>query len=133
MGVNTLTFKEWAGSGTPDVTVDWLVSQLGDKPVAGGRVIQLKITRKSDNRSSRLKMMAELNQRNRTLAWGFTQLTQISEHPSINNPRLRVRTITVLTSVAVADLQYIGGGEETITFIANKKSEFEIPIGIIGP
>ena len=133
MGVNTLTFKEWAGSGTPDVKVDWHASQLGTRAAVGGSVIELKITRKSDTRSGRLKMMAELNKRNRTLAWGFTEIIQISEHPSIDNHRLLVRTIVVLTSVAVADVRFLGGNEEEITFISNKKSEIAIPIGLVGP
>jgi hypothetical protein len=132
MGAHTITFKEWAGSGTPDVTVEWLASQGGDRPTAGGG-FKLKITRRSDNRSSRLGMMAELNKRNNTLAWGFTQITQIFEHPSIDNNRLLLRTITVYTSVAVADYRPLGTNEEEITFIANKRSEYAIPIGVVGP
>jgi len=78
-------------------------------------------------------MMAELNKRNRTLSWGFTEITQVSEHVSMDNHRLMVRSITVLTSVAVAEFRYLGGNEEEITFIANKKSEIAIPIGFVGP
>ncbi len=131
MGAHTLTFKGWGGSGTPDVTVDWLVSQLGTRPVAGGRAIQLKITRRSDGRSTRLGMMAEMNKRNGTLAWGFTQITQISEHASMDDQRRRVRTITVFTGVAVADYRRLGANEEEITFVANKKGEYSIPIGTV--
>lgn len=108
-------------------------SGIGPVPVTGGRGFQLKITRRSDNRSSRLGMMAELNKRNKTLAWGFTQITHIFEHPSIDNDRLLLRTITVFTSVAVADYRRLGANEEEITFIANKKSEYAIPIGVVGP
>lgn len=133
MGANTLTFKEWAGSGTPDVTVDWRASQLGTRPVRGGNAIELKITRKSDTRSTRLKMMSELNKRNNTLAWGFTEITKVFEHPSMDNHRLKMRTIVILTSVAVADVRYLPGNEEEITFIANKKSEYSIPVGVYGP
>jgi len=115
------------------VKVDWSASSLGTRPAVGGSVIELKITRKSDTRSSRLKMMAELNKRNRTLSWGFTEITQVSEHVSMDNHRLMVRSITVLTSVAVAEFRYLGGNEEEITFIANKKSEIAIPIGFVGP
>jgi hypothetical protein len=133
MGSNSLTFKNWRGTGTPDLTVEWRSSSMGSRYIAGNHVTQLTITRKSDGHSGRLGMMAELNKRNRTLAWGFGEMTHVSEHESIDNHRLKMRTITVLIEVGVQNFKYEGPGVETITFIANKKSEVVIPIGVIGP
>lgn len=131
--MGSLTIKEWLGTKTPDLKVDWRASVVGEQNFGTRRSVKLQITRKSDQHSGRFRMMAQLNKSNGTLSWGFLEMTHISEHRSIDNHSILMRTMIVFSEVGVQNFEYGADNEETITFIANKKSEFSFPIGMAGP
>ena len=129
MGEHSLTIKEWTGTGTPDLKIDWKVAKTTTKLSVGGTLEMLEITRKSDSHSSRFAMMANLNKTNHTLSWGFPEAVFTMDMP-VAGAKYLERTVTVYTGVAVGDFAYLTDKEETITLYASKKSnDFTFPIG----
>lgn len=121
MGEHSFTIKGWLGTGTPDLKLYWKAAVTGEQSSGGTGRVKLKITRNVDLHSSRLSMMAQLNKQNGSLSWGFLEATMISDMPAMDW-KGNARTITVFFELAVAEYVYWGNNEETITFIANRKS-----------
>jgi hypothetical protein len=117
MGEHTLTIKEWAGTGTPDLKIEWKAAGTGTQNTPSGPIEKLQITRKSDSHSSRFAMMANLNKSNHTLSWGFPEAVLIMDMPAAGAKYLE-RTVTVYSGVAVGDFAYLADKEETITLYA---------------
>ena len=129
MGEHSLTIKEWTGTGTPDLKLEWKAAKTSTKYSVSGPLEMLEITRKSDGHSSRFAIMANLNKSNHTLSWGFPEAVFVSDMPAMGAKYLE-RTVTVFTAVAVGDFVFLADKEESITMYASKKSsDYTFPIG----
>jgi len=128
---HTLTIKEWTGTGTPDLKIEWTTAMSATNFTVTGSIEKLELRRQSDSHSSRFAMMANLNKTNNTLSWGFPEATYISDMPGMGSKFLE-RTVRVYSGVAVGDFAYLADKEEMITFYASKKtSDFTFPIGVL--
>ena len=82
MGEHSLTIKEWTGTGTPDLKLEWKAVKTSTKYSVSGPLEMLEITRKSDGHSSRFAIMANLSKSNHTLSWGYPEAVFVSDVPA---------------------------------------------------
>lgn len=116
----TLTIKDWHGSSSINFQVGTFM--LMEKVRQGKRTERLTIWRKPDQFSSRLGMMAELNKRNRTLSWGFNEMSLTIENFSDQGVFVSIKTIS-FSGIAVENSKLVND-EEELTFVFNRKGEF---------
>lgn len=121
---NTLTIKEWLGTGTGNINFEVGSFALIEKSRGGNKTYQLILNRKPDQYSSRLGMMANLNKSNKTLSWGFLEIILTIEKFSDQGTFISKRVLNFFNGVGVADSRAVDKFEEEITFVSNKKGEF---------
>lgn len=83
---------------------------------------KLTVWRKPDQFSSRLGMMAHLNKNNKTLSWGFNEMSLTIENFS-DQGIFVFRRIISFSGIAVEDSKLVSD-EEEVTFVFNRKGEF---------
>lgn len=121
---NTLTIKDWSGTGTGNISFEVGGFALIEKSRGGRKIYQLIVNRKPDRHSSRLGMMANLNKTNRTLSWGFLEMNLTIEIFSDQGAFVSKRVFNFFDGVGVAESRAVDKFEEEVTFISNKKGEF---------
>lgn len=121
---NILQIKDWLGTGTGDLKLEIGSYMLIERTFTSRKIQKLVVNRKPDRHSSRFGMMANLNKRNNTLSWGFSEMSLIIEETSDKGAIISTR-IYDFVSIGVENSR-INGDDEEITFVFNKKSEFSI-------
>ncbi len=116
-----LTIKDWLGTGTGSINIevaDFLIERFG----SARRIIQkLTVSRKPDQYSSRLGMMANLNKNSRSLSWGFVSMTLTVDEFSDAGVLITRKTFN-FTGIAVENTLTLGEFE-VVTFVFNQKGE----------
>lgn len=116
-----LTIKDWLGTGTGDLKLkikDFSIERFGSVPQT---IQKMKITRKPDQYSSRLGMMANLNKNSRSLSWGFAKMNLKVDEFSDRGALITHREFNFV-SIAVENLLTLGEFEE-ITFVLTQQGE----------
>ena len=121
---NILEIKDWLGTGTGNLKLEISSYMLIERIFPSKKIQKLVVNRKPDRYSSRFGMMANLNKRNNTLSWGFSEMSLIIEETSDKGAIISTR-IYDFVSIGVENSR-INGDDEEITFVFNKKSEFAI-------
>jgi len=128
----TLTIKDWSGKGRGGITIEVGGFMLIERSFGAKKLQKLVVSRQPDRFSSRFGMMAGLNKSNRTLSWGFTEMSLTIEDFSDTGAILSSQTYD-FSGIAVADSR-INGEDEELTFIFNRKSLFVISgVVVSGP
>ncbi|MEZ5428623.1 MAG: hypothetical protein R2747_20420 [Pyrinomonadaceae bacterium] len=116
-----LTIKDWLGTNTGNIALEIGAYMLIERVFDRQKQLKLVVNRKPDRYSSRFGMMANLNRRNRSLSWGFTEMTLRIEDYS-DAGAFVYQKVLVFSGVAVADSRMVGD-EEELTFVFNSKGE----------
>jgi hypothetical protein len=118
----SLTIKNWLGAGTESITFPVAGYSIVERALGQAITYKLFVYRKPDRFSSRLGMMARLNQNTRTLSWGFTEMSLKIEEFSDQGALISGETREFF-GVGVTGSRMVGDDEEVL-FVSHKKSVF---------